>query len=305
MGFLNFGKKSNNSQPDPDLEDLTVREAALLRTLFASKWPAAEGAITLHGDYAEGASGAQYGLYNLSRAVKLEPESNWPEVVERHISGLLSRQSAPRDEDLSDDEILSLIKARLIPSAYLPAAQRETFRYRRAIVDGLEVILMLDHPEITSAVPDSIVDRFEAEQLWAAALAAVSTEPIDEIHTLDTGNGAFQAIVSDSMFTASRVLDFPGLLAAAGVASAPHGVLFAVPSRHHVAFHVITGPEAIHVVQDLHGFAQQMFGQGVGEISADVFYWSDAGYEQVTSSDESGRIAVDGTGAFFASINGF
>ncbi|MGH3689127.1 MAG: hypothetical protein ACRDT7_03130 [Microbacterium sp.] len=305
MGFLNFGKKSNDARPDPDLEDLTVREAALLRTLFASKWPSGEGAITMHGDYAEGESGAQYGLYNLSRAVKLEPESKWPEVVERHISGLLSRQSAPRDEDLSDDEVLSLVKARLIPSAYLPESQRESFTYRRAIVNGLEVILMLDHPEITSAVPDSIVGRFDAEQLWATALAAVSSAPIDEIHTLDAGSGAFQAIVSDSMFTASRVLDFPALLAAAGVSSAPHGVLFAVPSRHHVAFHVITGPEAIHVVQDMYGFAQQAFGHGVGEIATDVFYWSDSGYEQVTSSDESGRVAVDGTGAFFASINGF
>lgn len=305
MGFLNFGKKSAAAQPDPDLEDLTVREADLLRTLFAQKWPATEGAVTMHGDYAEGESGAQYGLYNLSRAVKLEPESNWPDVVERHISGVLSRQSAPRDEDLSDDEILSLVKARLITSEYLPESHRGSFTYRRSIVDGLEVILMLDHPETTTAVPDSIVGRFDSELLWATALAATSAEPIDEIHTIDAGGGAFRAIVSDSMFTASRVLDFPALLTAAGISAAPHGVLFAVPSRHHLAFHVIEGPEAVHVVQDMYGFAQQMFGHGVGEIAADVFYWSESGYEQVTSSDESGQVAIDGTGAFFAAINGF
>lgn len=305
MGFLNFGKKSNAAQPDADLEDLTVPQAILLRTLFAEKWPTTAGAITVHGDYAEGDSGAQYGLYNLARAVKLEPESNWPEAVERHISGLLSRQAAPRDEDLSDDQVLSLVKGRLIPSSYLPESHRAAYTYRRTIVSGLEAILMLDHPETTTAVPDAIVGRFDAGQLWATALAAVSAEPIEEVHTVDVGNGAFQAIVSDSMFTASRVLDFPALLAAAGISSAPHGVLFAVPSRHHVAFHVITGPEAIYVVQDMHGFAQQMFGQGAGEIATDVFYWSDSGYEQVTSSDESGRVSVDGTGAFFASINGF
>lgn len=305
MGFLNFGKKSNAALSDADLEDLTVGEATLLRTLFAEKWPAAAGAITVNGDYAEGESGAQYGLYNLSRAVKLEPESNWPEVVERHISGLLSRQSAPRDEDLSDDQVLSLVKARLIPSSYLPESHRAAYTYRRAITTGLEAILMLDHPETTTAVADSIVSRFDAGQLWATALAAVAAEPVEEVHTLDAGSGAFQAIVSDSMFTASRVLDFPALLATAGVSSAPHGVLFAVPSRHHVAFHVVAGPEAIYVVHDLYRFAQQAFGQGVGEIAADVFYWSDAGYEKVTSSDESGRVSVDGTGAFFASINGF
>lgn len=305
MGFLKFGKKSTAADPDPDLEDLTVREAALLRTLFAEKWPAAEGAITLHGDYAEGASGSQYGLYNLSRAVKLEPESNWPQVVERHISGLLSRQAAPNDADLSDEEILSLVKPRLVPSGYLPESHRDLFTYRRVVVDGLEVILMLDYPETTSAIPDAIVGRFDAEQLWATAVAAMSAEPLDEIHTIDAGSGPFQAVVSDSLFTASRVLDFPALLAAAGVSSAPHGVLFAVPSRHHVAFHVISGPEAIHVVHGMHGFAQQAFGHGVGEISADVFFWGESGYEQVTSSDESGRVAIDGTGAFFASINGF
>ncbi|WP_435744511.1 hypothetical protein [Microbacterium sp. PMB16] len=304
MGFLNFGKKKSAAEVDPDLEDLTKDEAATLRQLFADFWPTAEGTITVHGDYAESSSGGQFGLYNLSRAVKLEPEQNWPQVVERHISGLFSRSSAPKDSDLSDDEILSLVKARLIPSAYLPESHRGQFSYRRVIVNDLEAILMLDYPEAVSTVPDAIVSRFDADRLWQTAIAAVSAEPLDEVQTLDAGTGPFHLIATDSMFTASRALDIPALLARVGVASAPRGVLFAVPSRHHLAFHVVEGPSALQLVHGMSQFAQMSFSEGVGEISANVYYWSEAGYEQVTTFGEDGSVMVDGTGAFFAAING-
>lgn len=303
MGFLNFGKKRSAKEFDPDLDDLTVEEADLLRRLFAETWPASEGTITLHGEYAQSSSGGQFGLYNLSRAVKLEPQQNWPQVVERHISGLLSRASAPAETELSDDEVLSLVKARVVASSYLPESHRAAFTYRRTIANGLEAILMLDFPETTSAIPDAIVSRFDAESLWNTAIAAVSAEPLGEIQTVDAGSGPFAIATTDSMFTASHVLDVPALLAQAGVVSAPHGVLFAVPSRHHVAFHVVESVSAIEVAYEMSQFAQMAFGQGVGEVSPDIYHWSEAGYEQVTSMDESGAVTVDGTGAFFSAVN--
>lgn len=305
MGFLNFGKKKSAAEVDPDLDDLTKEQAALLRRLFAEFWPAAEGTVTVHGDYAESSSGGQFGLYNLSRAVKLEPQQNWPQVVERHISGLFSRKSEPKDDELSDDEILSLVKARLIPSAYLPDSHRAQFTYRRAIVNDLEAILMLDYPETVSTVPDAIVSRFDADRLWQAAIAAVSAEPLAEMQALDAGSGPFHLIATDSMFTASRALDIPALLARVGVPSAPHGVLFVVPSRHHLAFHVVEDTSALPIVQGMSQFAQMAFADGVGEISPNVYYWSAAGYEQVTSIDESGSVTLDGTGAFFSAVNSF
>ncbi|WP_217183768.1 hypothetical protein [Streptomyces sp. AC495_CC817] len=303
MGFLKFGKKSPGSQPDPHLEDLTVEEAALLRSLFAEIWQASHGPITVHGDYAENAAGAQFGLYNLSRAVRLEPQRSWPQVVERHISGVMSRQSAPKDDELSDDEILALVKARLIPSSFLPESHREAFTYRRVILDGLEAILMLDHPEATTAVPDAIVSRFDPELLWSTAMAAVAGESLGELHSVGEEDGMFRIAATESMFTASRVLDMPALLAQAGVPSAPLGVLFAVPSRHHLAFHVVKGASAFSVVQHMHGFAQQAYGGGVGEISPNLFYWSEFGYEQITTIGEDGNVMIDGTGAFFDAIN--
>ncbi|WP_223625098.1 hypothetical protein [Microbacterium sp. EST19A] len=305
MGFLNFGKKKSAQQIDADLDDLTVEEADFLRRLFAEMWPASEGTITLHGEYAQSSSGGQFGLYNLSRAVKLEPQQNWPQVVERHISGLLSRGAAPKDAELTDDEVLSLVKARLVPSTYLPESHREAFTYRRTIADGLEAILMLDFPETTSAIPDAIVSRFEADSLWSTAIAAVTAEPLGEIQTVDAGSGPFAIAITDSMFTASHVLDLPALLTQAGIASAPQGVLFAVPSRHHLAFHVVESVSAIHVAHEMSQFAQMAFGQGVGEISPNIYYWSDAGYEQVTSVDQEGNLRVDGTGAFFSAVNSF
>jgi hypothetical protein len=305
VGFLNFGKKKSAQEFDPDLDDLTVEEADFLRRLFAEMWPASEGTITLHGEYAQSSSGRQFGLYNLSRAVKLEPRPNWPEVVERHISGLLSRDSAPQEGDLSDDEVLSLVKARLIPTSYLPESHRETFTYRRTIADGLEAILMLDFPETTSAIPDAIVSRFDADSLWQTAIAAVSAEPLDQFAILDAGSGRILGAMTDSLFTASHVLDVPALLARADIAPAPHGVLFAVPSRHQLLFHAVESPSALSVVNEMAQLAQMGFTKGVGEISPEVYFWSGAGYERVTSTDASGSVTVDGTGAFFSAINSF
>ena len=218
---------------------------------------------------------------------------------------MLSRKSAPQDEELSDDEVLTLVKARLVPASYLPDSHREHFSYRRTVVNDLEAILMLDYPETTTAIPDSIVSRFDAESLWKTAIAAVSAESLEEVHTVDAGSGPFHLVATDSMFTASHVLDFPALLAQMGAPSAPQGVLFAVPSRHHLAFHVVQGVDAIQIVHGMYGFAQMTFGNGVGEISPNIYYWSEAGIEQVTSADESGNVAIDGTGAFFAAVNSF
>lgn len=305
VGFLNFGKKKSAQHADPDLDDLTAEEADFLRGLFAELWPASESTITLHGEYAQSSSGDQFGLYNLSRAVRSEPRQNWPQVVDRHISGLLSRSSAPAEADLSDDEVLSLVKARLVPGTYLPESHREAFTYRRAIADGLEAILMLDFPETTTAIPDAIVSRFDADSLWQTAIAAVSAEPLDEFATLDAGSGRILGAMTDSLFTASHVLDVPALLAQANLPSAPHGVLFAVPSRHQLLFHVVESPNALHVTNDMAGLAQMGFTKGVGEISPEVYFWSGAGYERVTSTDASGSVTVDGTGAFFDSLNSF
>ena len=304
MGFLNFGKKKTAVR-DPDLEDLTVEEADYLRRLFAEMWPASEGTITLHGEYAQSSSGGQFGLYNLSRAAKAEPRQDWPQVVGRHISGLLSRRSGPAEADLSDDEILSLVKARLIASSYLPESHREAFTYRRTIASGLEAILMLDLPEAASAIPDAIVSRFDTDSLWKTAIDAVSAEPLDEFAALDVGSGRVLVAMTNSLFTASHVLDVPALLAAAGVMSAPHGVLFAVPSRHEFLIHVVESPGALSVAGELAQLAQLRFSKGVGEISPEVFYWSEAGYERVTSTHEGGSVNIDGTGAFFAAVNGF
>ncbi|KJQ52970.1 hypothetical protein [Microbacterium sp. SA39] len=303
MGLLNFGKKKRASEFDPDLDDLTIEEADLLRRTFAQRWPASEGTITLHGEYAESSSGAQYGLYNLSRAVKLEPQENWPQVIERHISGVLSRRDEPKDNDLSDDEVLSLVKARLIPSSYLPDTHKQHFTYRYVVAEGLEAILMLDYPESATALPDGVVSRFDAEALWTAGIAALAQEATDEAFTMNAGSGQFLIVSTESLFTASHALDFPSFLPRFGVSEAPRGVLFAVPSRHHLVFHVVEGPNALTVASDMRGFAQKVFGDHPGEISREVFYWGASGYEKITSVDADDQLTVDGTGAFFDAIN--
>lgn len=306
MGFLNLRKKkAAATDADADLDGLTVEEAAHLRDLFAAHWPSEAGAITMHGEYAETEGGAQLGLYNLSRAVRAVPREQWPQVVAGHISGLLGQESRPADGDLSDAEILALVKARVISSSYLPDTHAPNFTYRRAIAEGLEAILMLDHPETTTAIPDEIVNRFDAETLWSAAIAASIEEPVDAMQTIGEGTEAFQVAVGDSFFTSSRALDMPAALARFGAVSVPHGVLFAVPTRHLLAFRVVDGPEAVHAVAGMQQFVQTVFDQQPGEISPHLYYWNDGLYELAASIDAEGRVNVDGNSAFFAAINSF
>jgi hypothetical protein len=99
----------------------------------------------------------------------------------------------------------------------------------------------------------------------------------------------FEAIFDDSHFTASRALVMPDLLCRVLGASAPHGVLVALPARHLLLVHVLADKTAVPSLLKMATMARIAYGQEQGPISPDVLWWRDGSWMPVPSVVSDGK----------------
>jgi hypothetical protein len=83
-----FKRPVHVSPPDPDLP-LTTDGAAQLRILVRQAFAGAGVEVVALSDHVVDAQGRQFGLRDLAAACNPLPESDWPEVVTRHVANLL------------------------------------------------------------------------------------------------------------------------------------------------------------------------------------------------------------------------
>lgn len=113
---------------------------------------------------------------------------------------------------------------------------------------------------------------------------------------MDTEHGRFAVVEGESLFIASKILGRPPLLSQLIVPS-PHGVLFAIPNRHLIAYHNVVDAGVLKMVEALLGFARNYFEQGPGSVSPDLFFWHGEHLQQITRTEpesHSIRVEVDG-----------
>lgn len=83
-----FKRPVHVSPPDPDLP-LTTDGAAQLRILVRQAFAGAGIEVVALSDHVVDAQGRQFGLRDLADVCSPLPESDWPEVVTRHVANLL------------------------------------------------------------------------------------------------------------------------------------------------------------------------------------------------------------------------
>ncbi len=271
------------------------RLRALVRTVFAEHGRE----VTVYADHVEDDQGTQFGLWNLAALCHGEVEREWRELVQRHVGALIAPK--PTVEDLSDDELRSMVRARLLERGALP--RPEWHPHAVELAGQLVEILCVD-------LPDSVLTPAEVEFSrrggalgpWLdagranlrAELAATELEHEHEQVTPGGGLGGFEVLMADSVYTASFALFLPEMLARAGRADQGRGVLVTLPSRSQVAFRVVDGdgPDHAMAVQHLFRFAMAGYDDAPGGVSPHV-YWVHAGsWRQVTGFDEQGRPAI-------------
>jgi hypothetical protein len=182
------------------------------------------------------AQGAFYGLRTIAVLCRDHPrgKKEWPELVAGYADALLNghREAWAEAAAMPPEQARSRVYLSVRSAASLGSA---VARHPSApeLAPGLLELITLDLPDATVLLDDGQVVRLGGrESLREAALANLRALPVPRHQRVGTADAHFEAIIDDSHFTASRVLVMPDLLSRVLGASAPHGVLAAIPARN-------------------------------------------------------------------------
>ena len=120
---------------------------------------------------------------------------------------------------------------------------------------GVVELAAIDYPShVAELLGDEAVERLggwpsirEAAMTNLRALAPMHQDTIDA--DPEREDAAVHVLTTDDFFGPSRVLILPEVLAGIGIERPSHGVLVAVPNRHLLAAHVLTGPGVVAALQ--------------------------------------------------------
>jgi hypothetical protein len=296
-----FGRRERKSrepaEPDPHLPGVDREEGAAL-VASAQREFAVRGVATSYREgvlHAEG--GAQYALHNLATQVAGEDAGRRELLVLAHVIAITSEDPGPVGEDAREALVLQLFPRDDIPDGPPPGAPE--------VLPGIVALAGLDLPtRVDSFTTD---DKLEPYGGWAAveprARENLRRLPAPQHQTIlgndDDPESAVHVFVTDGedLLGASRLLVLDTLLPTVeGLPPATHGVLVAVPNRHLLAVHVLTGLSVLTAMQTLAAIAEGEHSEAPGPLSPEVFYLPrNAPAEQVTRIEDGKRIvAVDG-----------
>lgn len=257
---------------------------------------------TIEDGYLRLDDGETFGLHNVSVLASRVREKEWPQVVGDHLDGLLDKPDTSGPPD---------------PGAVLVKLRRreempEVPDYDAVEpVPGVMAIVAVDHPQVVVEalrLPEGIPDVETAMRLALANLSALPP-PEHGTRLLDDADESSRVhfFVSDDFFGASRLLILHEVLSRAGVATGPGGLLIAIPNRHVIAVHPMTGPGVVPALNWLVRFAQDDFDTQPGSVSPLVYHLTADGLSSVvTRVGESGHeVVVEGAfGEAFMAVLG-
>lgn len=262
---------------------------ALARTDLAGRGREA----TIQAGHLEMADGQVYGLHNLSVAASRVRERQWPALVARHMDTML----AARDSGGPTDPGRVLVQLRL-------RADLAVLPHDDVVepVPGVVANIAIDHPRHVveaSALPEGVPDVATAMRLALANLAELppprhETTLVDD----DEPTSRVHLFGADDFFGAARLLVIYDVLERAKVAHGSGGLLVAMPYRHVLVVHPVTGPGVLRAVEWLVRFAEGEYETEPGPVSPHVYHLAADGRTSViTRPGESGN-AVHVEGAF-------
>lgn len=214
---------------------------------------------------------AEYGLHNL---VQMCARDN-ARGMESRVREFLSRISAgfAEQEEMESRPNYSRIKLRLLPLDI--EADTEFFSF--PISDAFHTVLAYDGELCVALYSVASVDNlpFTRDELFDLGLKNVLAEELPEYQVLKNGDTKIHCLSGDSFFVASRVLALEQLLDH----RPEHGVLFSVPNRHIVFYHVMGDGDPNEATAAIVHMTQKQFDRGPGSISPCLFWWKDGRYE--------------------------
>jgi hypothetical protein len=298
MARLGWRRRENpepegHDEPDPVYGYLSRAQGARLRSLVRHAFAERGVEVTLLPDRVEAAGGGQYGLTNIAAACNASPFKEWPSIIAWHVETVLRALAAPAIAELADDAVLGHVFVRVMGASAVP--DLSSFGYRRDLGGDLIELLALDSEDSVSLLQDTDVERFGVDALRGAGLENLLAEPFGSCERIDVAPGAtFSCILSDSVYTASRLLTMDDVLRrTTGTAQAPDGTLVCLPNRHQLAFHVLADASVVPVLPAMARFALAGYTDGVGPVSPHLFWQHGGGLHQLSRLEPGGELHID------------
>jgi hypothetical protein len=241
-----------------------------------------------------------FGLHNLAVVVATVPWPRWSRIVRRHIVALSESTSAERGGPLAGvgpDRLY--VKLRAVHD--LP--ERPDYDVDEPL-PGIIGLAAVDRP--THII--EVLGRLAVDQL--GGWEHVRSTGLHNLHLLRAPDrqdlqpdparpdSTVHVLVSDDCFGASRLLVLDDILRSVLAVERPgNGVLVAVPNRHMLVVHVLTGLGVVAASALMGRIAVSQFPTEPGPISPDVFYLDPAGVGQrVMTAGDGGQLRLDVTG---------
>jgi hypothetical protein len=287
---------SSDGPRDPNLPMLSVPQAAALGLLAERAFRAAGMPASYDGAGALHTGGQHYGLHNLAAAASQEAWTKWPALVERHVAAMAE---IARSEDAPVTDSQKLLKLRAaddVPELVEFDAQ-----------SGLPGILALPAIDLPTHVRElmkaSAVDELGGlESFRTTAIENLRRLPLPEHQAYrgddERADSEVHIFTAEDFFGASRVLVLDHLLASMLRTERPaHGCIVAVPNRHLLAVHLVSGVGVIAALQLLVRIAEGEQ-DAPGPISDGVFYLPLDGPGQRLNERDGDTVRIIADGAF-------
>lgn len=289
-----------SAEPDGDLTFLTRAEADEVRRLVRMAFAARGREVDVFGGHVRDDHGAQFGLWNVAATCHNDASGRraWPRIIHEHIRRITEGAGADPFRGLSAAEALSRAYARILAADTLPDWSGHT--YARDLAPGLKEALSLDCPETVAFFSDAEVERYGGPaDLRRAGLANLRALPVEDTKRMQASDGSgFTLVFGESLYTASRALVMPDLIArACGPANLSRGVLVGMASRYQIAVHPVRDATVLPSLQHMARFAALGYSDSPGPLSPHVYWWHEGQWEQLTTINGN-KITIQVSAAF-------
>lgn len=220
------------------------------------------------------------GLQNLAQICRARPRDAWASAMRHHFDIALDPNNSKGADDLAKDWSLArdAVKIRLYREDHLPSGvQLVTWH----VAEGLVAVLTFDLPDSVISVrkPDRDTWDVSDEEVYETALENVRREGLLVANKIPVGDSASVYVLEggSTFFAASHALFLEDYLMNESMVSpagfqGEFGAVIAIPQRHVVIYHPIDDLRVVTAIQSMLVTAANMFADGPGSISADL-YW--------------------------------
>lgn len=226
--------------------------------------PDADGATLIAAD------GYRITLDNPVANCASRPRDEWLTILEQHFGRMARSTSQPDIDDLTIDQIRNQVRTRLVPNDLLTGMGIDMTSYARPVSDDLAAVLCIDLPETITYVSSHHAEQLsDLDELFRFGQLHTDAEPIDTVQEIGSG---IVAVAGDSVFTASKILNLPGLLSQLRL-NAPHGVIVSIPDRSTIFLHAICDLSVIETIGIMASTGAAYYADAAYSLSPNLYHW--------------------------------